>query len=299
MPCPIITGMGELEAAWMMLYDALGIGNLPEPITIAAVLLALFLSILVGTAVGRFALWLPDGIRRFLSSLFEILSGVLSCLVGYARENKGAKQKEDENDTEVQLPKPMIIDWLKEREKEKQETDAEEDETGESDLEEEPEKELPEKRHKQLDQNFYLERELTEAEREELLSQGYKRLKTSAFGDSGASYYLVNKRWNEGTEHAFFCYLIESELRKRGKDAQLFVNNGPDIVFKHKKKDCCIDVETGTNLVRDKEKVARKFEQYARDYFRSYIFVTKKKFKHKYKKYGIVITRPNLRKVLP
>jgi hypothetical protein len=78
----------------------------------------------------------------------------------------------------------------------------------------------------------------------------------------------------------------------------LFVNNGPDIVFKHKKKDYCIDVETGTNLVRDREKVERKFEQYARDYYRSYIFVTKKKFKHQYKRYGIVITRASLRKAL-
>ena len=159
-------------------------------------------------------------------------------------------------------------------------------------------KELPKKEPTPLDKNLYLERELSEAQRGELERRGYKRLKTSAFGDSGASYYLVNKRWNESKEHAFFCFLIESELRKRGKEAELFVNNGPDVVFEHKGRRYCFDVETGTNLARDKGKVARKFGCYAQEYHCSYIFVTKKKLKHKYRKYGRVVTRASLLQAL-
>jgi len=59
-----------------------------------------------------------------------------------------------------------------------------------------------------------------------------------------------------------------------------------------------MDVETGTNIARSREKVERKFGYYARDYYRSYIFVTKKKLKYKYSRYGIVITRAKLKKVL-
>jgi len=195
-----------------------------------------------------------------------------------------------------QPQKPERINWRIERKKEGSE--AEEDDGEDSDWNEGEEDKLAEKPQRQLDRNFYLERKLMHAEREELLARGYKRVKISPYGDSGASYYLVRTRWNEGKEHAFFCYLIESELRKRGKNVELFVNNGPDIVFRHKKKEYCIDVETGTNLARDREKVRRKFEYYAQQYHRSYIFVTRKRLKQKYRKFGIVITRASLRKVL-
>jgi len=290
-------GMDGIDAVWVMLNEALGIGRAPEPMTIVVVLLAAFLSILLGTAAGRFVLWLPDGILWLLSSLFEILGSIVHLLLGGASKDDEAKPKEKEGHVKMWLPRTESIDEMRERKKQK-EAETEDDNVEENDWEEDDGEEIPKKPHRELDRNFYLERELAPKERDELLERGYVRLKTSPFGDSGASYYLVRKRWNEGAEHAFFCYLIESLLKKKGKEVDMHVNDGPDVVFKHKKKEYCIDVETGTNLVRDREKVARKFEQYSQQYFRSYIFVTKKKFKHKYKKYGIVITRASLRKAL-
>ena len=269
--------MGELEAAWMMLYDALGIGRAPEPTAIAAVFLASLLSIFAGMAIGKFILWLPDAIRWFFLNLLEILGSIVHLLLGRAPEDKKVQPREQEAG--------------------KEDEEEAEDEV-ETDLEEKPGEKLPKKIPKQLDENFYLEGKLSCGQREELLGRGYERLKTSVFGDSGASYYLVRVRWNESALHAFFCFLIEDELKKRGKATELFVNNGPDVVFEHKGRAYCFDVETGTNLARDKGKVARKFGYYAHEYYRSHIFVTSKKLKHKYKRYGIVITRASLLKAL-
>src|SRR5271157_5115298 len=89
---------------------------------------------------------------------------------------------------------------------------------------------------KELKDKFYLEKTLPMKQQETLFAKGYKRLKISPFGDSGASYYWVMTRYNESKEHAFFCYLIEAELKKYGKKVEMNVNNGPDIVFGHNGK---------------------------------------------------------------
>ena len=295
-------GMSELEAAWMLLYDAFGIGRVAEPATIAAVILALLLSILVGYAAGKFLLWLPGGILGLLSYLGKILGNALGSLFWRADEKRG-KLREEQNSKLLchswERPRTGFVSTRPRTQLEKkEESEAEGDEQEESDLEEEPAREEQQEKPKPLDKSMYLERALSKAQRENLLARGYKRLKTSAFGDSGASYYLVDKRWNEGALHAFFCYLIEDELKKKGKKPELHINDGPDIVFEHKGHRYCFDVETGTNIARSREKVERKFGYYARDYYRSYIFVTKKKLKHKYSRYGIVVTRASLLKAL-
>ena len=159
---------------------------------------------------------------------------------------------------------------------------------------EEPKEENP----KSMRKNVFLERKLTEKKRAELSMRGYRRLKISAFGDSGASYYLVKPRWNEGLKHAFFCHLVEAELWKRGKRASLNANSGPDIVFEHGGMSYYFDIETGTNLERHRDRMEFKFSLYRHAGSQLYILVTGKKLKPKYRKYGIVITRANLRKAL-
>ena len=98
-------------------------------------------------------------------------------------------------------------------------------------------------------------------QQEALFAKGYKRLKISPYGDSGASYYWVMARYNESKEHAFFCYLIEAELKKYGKRVEMNVNNGPDIVFEHNRKKYCFDVETGKNYHRHPEALENKFHE--------------------------------------
>lgn len=290
--------MALVDDVWVMLYDAFGMGRAAEPATIAAVFLAVLLSILAGCAAGKLVLWLPWGIMRLISYLGKFLGNALG------RESWRAEAEQKKKPGEGQDFEKFYPLWRKSQKDfvstrmQMQPEEKEGDEQEESDLEEEPAREEQQEKEKPLDKNVYLERELSKKQREGLEESGYKHLKTSAFGDSGASHYLVKPRWNEGKEHAFFCFLIEAELKKRGKRAKLHVNNGPDVVFEHKGHKYCIDVETGTNIARSKEKVERKFGYYARNYYRSHIFVTKKRLKYKYGKYGIVVTRAKLKKVL-
>jgi hypothetical protein len=149
-----------------------------------------------------------------------------------------------------------------------------------------------------LNRNFYIERKLSHKEKEALFAQGYSRLKTSPYGESGAAYYWVKTRYNESKEHAFFCYLIEKELRKYTGQVELFVNSGPDVIVRHAGKVYAFDVETGKNLERKPEDTRIKFEEYKRDYYRSHIFVTKKALKRKYQSMGLVITRSTFKKTI-
>lgn len=144
----------------------------------------------------------------------------------------------------------------------------------------------------------YLEQGFPERKRDALLAKGYKRLKISPYGDSGASYYWVKIRYNESKEHAFFCYLIEAELMKYTKKIEMNVNYGPDVVFEHNGKKYCFDVETGKNLHKHPEALENKFRRYKDTYAISYILITDKSLKYKYSKYGVVVTRGKLREIL-
>jgi len=95
-PAPIITGMNDLETAWAVLNDALGIGKPIEPMTVAAVFCILGLAILAGCAAGRLALWLPDGIRMLLLLLWEVFEALLRRLFGRAEKEGERKPRKRE-----------------------------------------------------------------------------------------------------------------------------------------------------------------------------------------------------------
>lgn len=146
--------------------------------------------------------------------------------------------------------------------------------------------------------NFYMEKKLNSKDMDTLLNQKFKRLKISPYGDTGAAYYWVKTRYNEGKEHAFFCYLVESELKKHIKKVRLNVNNGPDVEFEYKKKKYCFDIETGKKLERSKVSVDWKYSKYQKEYDEIFILVTRKSLKYKYTKYGQVITRGKLKETI-
>ena len=279
--------MDVSEIFGALLNDTLAMNGADPTLIFAGLAIVMLLSVLAGCAIGKLLLWLPEGIKGLLLLLWEILDTVLHRLFGRVGREGGTKQEDGNENKRRELEKraeklrvELAMRKLDARWRARKQ------------------EELREREEMRLEKNLYLERALSEKQRDKLDERGYKRLKISAFGDSGASYYLVKPRWNESALHAFFCFLIEAELGKMGKKADLLINNGPDIVFEHKKRKYCIDVETGTNLARSREKVERKFGFYAREYYRSYIFVTKKKLKHRYRRYGLVVTRATLKKVL-
>lgn len=151
---------------------------------------------------------------------------------------------------------------------------------------------------KRLTRKFYEEKQLSHKQKERLFARGFKRLKISPFGDSGAAYYWITTRHNESKEHAFFCYLIEQELKKHSSNVVTHTTQGPDVKVEHNGKQYCFDVETGKSLSRQPKFLEHKFSNYERDYDESFILVTNKKLKYAYKKYGKVITRATLKKTI-
>ena len=149
-----------------------------------------------------------------------------------------------------------------------------------------------------MTENIYLEKDISREQCDKLLGRGYKRIKISPYGDSGAAFYWVKTRFNESKEHAFFCYLIEAELKQHTNKITLNVTNGADIEFDHKWNHYCFEVETGKIMARSPRFLERKFEHYRKEQREVYILVTSKALKYKYAKYGKVITRATLRKTI-
>ena len=155
----------------------------------------------------------------------------------------------------------------------------------------------PEKEY-ELSGNLHLSSSLTNRQRNELYTLGYNVIKISPFGTSGAAIYWVKTRHNESKEHAFFCYILEAELRKYTDDIRMNATSGPDLVANWKGKQFCFDVETGKSLSRQPDWLESKFAYYQREYDRSFILVTKRTLKYKYSRYGDVITRGKIKETL-
>ena len=155
----------------------------------------------------------------------------------------------------------------------------------------------PEKEY-ELSGNLHLSSSLTNRQREKLYTLGYNVIKISPFGTSGAAIYWVKTRHNESKEHAFFCYILEAELRKYTDDIRMNATNGPDLVANWKGKRFCFDVETGKSLSRQPDWLESKFAYYQREYDRSFILVTKRGLKYKYSHYGDVMTRGKIKETL-
>ena len=154
-----------------------------------------------------------------------------------------------------------------------------------------------------LARDYILDNQVSEKDRVELKARGYERLKASKWGDTGASWYWVKKNGeHEGPEHSFFCYLIRDRVQEHlGKKIVCSPRLGADIVFDWKGKKYAIDVETGTNLEKHKQYVVGRYadgSSYGSSYDVMFIFVTSKRLKRKYARFGRVITRASVRKVV-
>ena len=195
-----------------------------------------------------------------------------------------------EEETKEPEPEPPPQEEPAQATEEKQPEPEEEQEENEGWTDETPEPE-PEP-------GFYVERELKHEEKEKLFAKGYKRLKISPYGTSGAAYYWVKPRYNESKEHAFFCYLVEAEVKKYAKELKTNVTYGPDVEFEAYGRKYCVDVETGTNTERNPAFLNKKFAYYNKEFARVFILVTNKKLKYSYKRFGTVLTRSTFRKAI-
>lgn len=203
-------------------------------------------------------------------------------------EEKRSKQSDDEDQEEDE----------DDSEEEADTDEAKEVEAAEEKAEQPKASELPQVKEKLENENLMLEKGLSADKREELFAKGFRRLKISPFGKSGAAYYWINPRYNESKEHAFFCFLIEAELKKHTDKIETNTTYGPDIELENKGKRYCFDVETGKNLTRHPDELEAKFSRYKSEYAISFIFITDRKFKYKYSKFGTVVTRSTIKETI-
>ena len=157
-------------------------------------------------------------------------------------------------------------------------------------------------REKLLARDYIRDNQLSKDEKDAIHARGYQELKTSPWGDTGAIRYWVKPQESGGAEHWFFCYLIRDLVQERLKEKIVCSpQRGADMVFSWKGKKYAIDVETGTNLEKHKAYVVDRYAPgaaYGKDYDVLYIFVTSKRLKRKYARFGRVITRGTVRKAV-
>jgi hypothetical protein len=260
----------------------LGLALVPVVIGLAALVALPFV---IGFAIAKILWRIYDEIRACIfpskiSGLTYLNHQTANKLLGMQRElakkqrqkeraEKLAAEREAERLESVRVPETAIdSDWK------------------------EPEKEY------ELSGNLHLSSSLTNRQRNELYTLGYNVIKISPFGTSGAAVYWVKTRHNESKEHAFFCYILEAELKKYTDDIRMNATSGPDLVANWKGKQFCFDVETGKSLSRQPDWLESKFAYYQREYDRSFILVTKRGLKYKYSHYGDVITRGKIKETL-
>lgn len=264
------------DLVWPLIGGTLVLLGLALAIVVIGFLALLLLPFAIGYAISIILWWLYDKIHNHFYPPME--KPVYS--KPYRDLDRFPIEPDEKGKTEEAEPE--------------QEEEAEEDEpeTTPDDDWEEPEKEY------ELSGNLHISSELTEKQKGKLYTLGYNVLKISPFGKSGSAFYWVKTRHNESKEHAFFCYILEIELRKYADDVRLNATNGPDLVVKWKGKEFCFDVETGKSLSRQPDWLESKFAYYQREYDRSFILVTKRTLKYKYSHYGDVITRGKIKETL-
>ena len=260
----------------------LGLALVPVVIGLAALVALPFV---IGFAIAKILWWLYDEIhcRIFPAEVNRLtylnhqtsskLLGMQLEIAKKQRKNERAKKLAAEREAErlesMRVPETAIdSDWVE-----------------------------PEPKY-ELSGGLHLSSSLTNRQRNELYTLGYNVIKISPFGTSGAAIYWVKTRHNESKEHAFFCYILEAELKKYTDDIRMNATNGPDLVANWKGKQFCFDVETGKSLSRQPDWLESKFAYYQREYDGSFILVTKRELKYKYSHYGNVITRGKIKETL-
>lgn len=131
-----------------------------------------------------------------------------------------------------------------------------------------------------------------------LAHQGYKLTwQWDIYGKKAL--YLIKPGLKESTEHFFLVYNITGYLRKHKFLVWNYKTVKPDIIFQFKNKKIAIEVETGKNLRSSRKQFEKKVDclddNFGWDWL---IVVTNRNLVKKYKKYGSVFTRKNIKRKL-
>jgi len=130
---------------------------------------------------------------------------------------------------------------------------------------------------------FYLESELSGAQKDELISKGYVQHSSRLFDAHGIRNFYVRKQPPESPEHSLLCWAIAEEIQKHGGEPELMATVGADVSVEIGKKRVCFEVETGLNIEgHGREHVKEKMENMKKECDRLIIVVTRRELKGKY-----------------
>ena len=142
---------------------------------------------------------------------------------------------------------------------------------------------------------LYSVKDLSTKQIEELERLGFEHIHTTKHGEGGQTEYLVKPRSNETALHHFICKVVEEDLGEVAKKIELNETMEPDLLVWIKGNVVAFEVETGTGVARGEDRVKEKFDNVRKKYPNYYIVVTDRLLKNKYKKFGKVVTRGEIR----
>ncbi len=141
------------------------------------------------------------------------------------------------------------------------------------------------------EKGFYLYKDLTLSEIKFLISRGYKEYSGYSIQTTTQDRYLLKPRYNESDAHYFMIMDIYHHLLTFTKNVWLYESVKPDIVFEVDHRKIAIEVETGIQIAKDKQKLLEKIKMLNREYDDWFFVVTNRNDQPKYLALGKCFTK--------
>ncbi|MBI2548783.1 DUF87 domain-containing protein [Candidatus Woesearchaeota archaeon] len=144
------------------------------------------------------------------------------------------------------------------------------------------------------EKGIYSHNKLTLPEIKYLIAKGYKDVQQYSITSRKKERFLLKPRFNEGINHYFLTMDIYTFIRQFTDKVWLYETIKPDIVFTIDDRQIGIEVETGKQLEKDKQKVLEK-AAYNNEHYADWFFVvTDKNIVQKYKQFGKTIDKRSI-----
>ncbi|MFA5929339.1 MAG: DUF87 domain-containing protein [Candidatus Micrarchaeia archaeon] len=140
-------------------------------------------------------------------------------------------------------------------------------------------------RKKRIDcaRGFYLESEISDEQKDFLLTKGFAYHPSHLFDARGCHKFMVKRQSNESAEHALLCWGIAAEIRKHGGRPKVSATVEADVSARIGGKRVCFEVETGENVeCLGEDYVKKKMLEIRKKCDRLIVVVTHRRLKGKY-----------------
>jgi hypothetical protein len=118
-----------------------------------------------------------------------------------------------------------------------------------------------------------------------LENHGYEYGTFVPIGKTQPEGFLIKKNTRESLTHTFLVHNIKQELEQCGVEVKTYITVKPDLVFISKKNNVfVIEVETGKQFKRRKQRIKNKFEKVNNKYSNIIIVLTTTKIKRHYQR---------------